>query len=143
MIRVRVPPVGGTVGHGGPTLHSVVGSPIIDQTASRRLPIEPIEVDAGEAVVTQGESGDRYYLIQSGEARVLVDGAEVRALGTGEGFGEIALLRRVPRTATVQATTPMRLQALDRKTFISVVTGSPPTKVEVERVADHRLSGGG
>jgi MFS family permease len=104
--------------------------------------LEPVDVEAGDAVVTQGEPGDRYYLIQAGEARVLVDGAEVRALGTGEGFGEIALLRRVPRTATVQATTPMRLQALDRKTFISVVTGSPPTKVEVERVADQRLGGG-
>lgn len=105
--------------------------------------LEPLEVPAGDAVITQGDQGDHYYLIQGGEARVLVDGLEVRALSAGDGFGEIALLRRVPRTATVQATSPLSLQVLDRKTFISVVTGSPPTRVEVERVADHRLSGSG
>jgi MFS family permease len=103
--------------------------------------LEELEVPVGEAVVTQGDPGDRYYLIQSGQARVLVDGDEVRALGPGDGFGEIALMRRVPRTATVQATSPLTLQALDRRTFISVVTGSPLARDEVERVADHHLNG--
>lgn len=104
--------------------------------------LEPLQVNAGDPVVTQGEPGELYYLIQTGDVRVLVDGAEVRALGPGEGFGEIALLKSVPRTATVQATSPVALLTLDRSTFISVVTGSPPTHVALEHVATQRLNEG-
>ena len=54
-------------------------------------------------VVTQGDVGDRYFVIESGEAEVIGDGRVVATLGAGEGFGEIALLRRSRRTATVRA----------------------------------------
>jgi MFS family permease len=103
---------------------------------ARELTME--QVPEGHAVVTQGEPGDRYYLIEEGAVSVLVDGDEVRTLGPGEGFGEIALLRRVPRTATVRATTPVTLQALERETFLSVVTGHPPANQEAERTAQDR-----
>ena len=74
--------------------------PAIEQLARG---LESVEVPAGGAVFTQGEIGDRYYVIESGEADVLGDGRVVATLGPGEGFGEIALLRSTRRTATVVA----------------------------------------
>ncbi len=65
--------------------------------------LEPVDVAAGQVVFTQGDVGDRYYVIESGEAEVVGDGRVVATLGPGEGFGEIALLRRTRRTATVRA----------------------------------------
>jgi CRP-like cAMP-binding protein/Zn-dependent protease len=75
----------------------------------------------GEALVTQGEPGDRFYVIASGRADVVRDGTPVGSVGKGRYFGEVALLRDVPRTATVTASTPMRLFALDREGFELVV----------------------
>lgn len=75
----------------------------------------------GDQLVTQGETGDRFYAISSGRADVLRDGAVIGQVGKGMYFGEVALLRDVPRTATVVATSPMRLFALDRDGFELVV----------------------
>jgi CRP-like cAMP-binding protein/Zn-dependent protease len=75
----------------------------------------------GDALITQGEAGDRFYAIASGRAEVLRDGTSVGSLGKGRYFGEVALLRDVPRTASVTASTPMRLFALDRDGFELVV----------------------
>ena len=67
--------------------------------------LEPVDVPAGSVVFRQGDVGDRYYVVESGEVEVIGDGRVVAVLGPGEGFGEIALLRRTPRTATVVART--------------------------------------
>ena len=78
-------------------------------------------VTPGESPVTQGESGDRFYVVASGRADVIRDGTRVGSVSKGMYFGEVALLRDVPRTATVTASTPMRLFALDRDGFDLVV----------------------
>jgi CRP-like cAMP-binding protein/Zn-dependent protease len=75
----------------------------------------------GDELVTQGEPGDRFYAIESGRAEVARDGAVTASVSKGMYFGEVALLRDVPRTATVVASTPMRLFALDREGFELVV----------------------
>ncbi|MDQ4108353.1 MAG: cyclic nucleotide-binding domain-containing protein [Actinomycetota bacterium] len=75
----------------------------------------------GDQLVTQGEPGDRFYVIESGRAEIIRDGAVMDAVSKGMYFGEVALLRDVPRTATVVASTPMRLFALDREGFELVV----------------------
>jgi CRP-like cAMP-binding protein/Zn-dependent protease len=82
---------------------------------------EWITVGHGDQLVTQGEPGDRFYVIESGRAEIIRDGAVMDSVSKGMYFGEVALLRDVPRTATVVASTPMRLFALDREGFELVV----------------------
>ncbi|KRF19625.1 hypothetical protein ASH02_24000 [Nocardioides sp. Soil796] len=92
--------------------------------------LEPLDVPAGHVVFSQGDLGDRYYVIEVGEVQVVGDGAVVATLGPGEGFGEIALLRRTPRTATVVAATDARLWALLSDRFLPVVLGFTPSARE-------------
>jgi CRP-like cAMP-binding protein/Zn-dependent protease len=75
----------------------------------------------GDELVTQGEPGDRFFVIESGRAEIVRDGAVLDSVSKGMYFGEVALLRDVPRTASVVASTPMRLFALDREGFELVV----------------------
>ncbi|MFL6127682.1 MAG: cyclic nucleotide-binding domain-containing protein [Mycobacteriales bacterium] len=84
----------------------------------------PVEVDAGRAVVTEGEVGDRFYAIEAGTLVASVGGVALSSMSAGDGFGEIALLRRTPRTATVVAATPARLVALDGAAFVAAVTSN-------------------
>jgi MFS family permease len=90
--------------------------------------------ESGRPVVTQGEVGHHFYCIAAGRAAVDVDGAPVRELGPGDCFGEIALLRDVPRTATVRALEPLRLYTIAREDFIAAVTGHAPTLAATEAV---------
>jgi MFS family permease len=105
----------------------------------------PIEVEPGTEVITQGDPGDRFYLIDSGEVEVFEDGKRRRAQHAGESFGEIALLRNEPRTATVRTTEPTRLLALDRESFIAAVTGHRRSSQAADSVIAGRLApiGGG
>ncbi len=104
--------------------------------------MEPVEVDQGTEVITQGDRGDRFYLIEAGEVAVVEDGVRLCTEREGESFGEIALIRDVPRTATVRATCPTRLLALEREQFISAVTGYPRSHQLTEELIDSRLAGG-
>ena len=78
-------------------------------------------------------------MIETGAADVVGDGRLVTSLRPGEGFGEIALLRRVRRTATVRAATDLELQALTCDRFLPVVTGFPPSSREVRAEVEEML----
>ena len=82
----------------------------------------PLDVPAGATVVRAGDVGDRFYLIDSGTVRIGLDDGEKQS-GPGDYFGEIALLRDVPRTATVTVATAARLYMLERADFLAAVTG--------------------
>lgn len=110
--------------------------PVIEQLARG---LEPVTVTAGQAVVTQGDIGDRYYVIVSGEVDVIGDGRIVATLGPGEGFGEIALLRRTRRTATVVARDTLRLQALSPDHLLSAVLGYTPSSRAAEEAVEDQL----
>jgi MFS family permease len=110
--------------------------PAIEQLARG---LEPVEVAVGRAVFTQGDIGDRYYVIQNGEAEVIGDGRVVATLGEGEGFGEIALLRRTRRTATVRALTTLDLKALASERFTAVVLGYAPSADAAATSVDEQL----
>jgi MFS family permease len=122
------------------------GVPFLEPLAEATLErisglLEPVPVAAGEAVFDQGDAGDRFYLIESGEASVVQDGTEVTRLGEGGYFGEIALVQDIPRTATVRATSDLALLALDRDEFIAAVTGHAPSLEAADAVISSRLSG--
>lgn len=110
--------------------------PAIEQLARG---LQPVSVPVGTVVFSQGDAGDRFYVIESGVADVIGDGRLVATLGRGEGFGEIALLRRVPRTATVRAADELRLQALQRDHFLPVITGYTPSALEAGTAVDAML----
>ena len=110
--------------------------PSIEQLARG---LEPVGVPAGAAVFTQGDVGDRYFVIETGEADVVGDGRVVATLGPGEGFGEIALLRRTRRTASVVARSALALRALGSERFLPVVLGYTASAQEAEVVVDGQL----
>ena len=85
-----------------------------------------VEVDDGTAVITEGEAGDAFYAVVDGEFVVTRDGATVRTVRRGDGFGEIALIADIPRTATVTASGPGSLLAIERDAFLLAVTGHEP-----------------
>jgi CRP-like cAMP-binding protein len=98
-----------------------------------------MEVAAGTAVITAGEVGDMFYLIKSGRVTVTHDGTFVREEGPGEYFGEIALLRGVPRTATVTAVEDTVLLGLSRAHFLNAVQGTAESSTAAEGVVSYRL----
>jgi MFS family permease len=100
----------------------------------------PLRVGAGDTVVRQGEPGDRFYVVENGRVQVEIDGEEVNELWPGETFGEIALLRDVPRTATVTAVEDTELLALDRDEFIAAVTGHAPSREAADAVIGARIA---
>jgi MFS family permease len=98
-----------------------------------------VRLAAGETVIRSGEPGDRFYVVAQGEADVHADDGRASRLGPGDSFGEIALLRDIPRTATVTAATDLHLLALARDEFIAAVTGHSPSAEAADAVVAGRL----
>ena len=97
---------------------------------------------AGEAIVTQGDVGDAFFVIADGRVRVAIDGELRRHEGPGEFFGEIALVRDVPRTATVTAVDPVEVLVVDREHFLGAIDAHPRSARAAESVARDRLLAG-
>ena len=100
----------------------------------------PTDAKAGAVVIAEGDAGDRFYIVMEGQAEVSVGGRHVATLGAGDYFGEIALLRDVPRTATVTAGSDLHLLALERGEFLAAVTGSTVAVEAADREASRRLT---
>ncbi|MFP4513687.1 MAG: Crp/Fnr family transcriptional regulator [Acidimicrobiales bacterium] len=88
-------------------------------------------VDAGTVLVRQGETGREAFIVVEGEATVSVDGKEVAHLGPGDTIGEMSLLDKGLRSATVTADTPMRLLVLDPREFKGLMMAIPAIAVKV------------
>jgi CRP-like cAMP-binding protein len=101
-----------------------------------------VDVDAGDAVVTSGDFGYALYVIEEGQADVVVEGDDTeRVLGPGDTFGEIALLVTGRRTATVVARTPMRLLWLFDQDFRRIRRDVPEFERSLRRLGGERLGG--
>jgi CRP-like cAMP-binding protein len=116
----------------------------LPQTLVERLAsaVAEVRVPAGGEAVVQGAEGDRFYVIRSGRAAVEIDGVQTGELGAGDFFGEIALLRDVPRTATVRAVDELVLYALERDDFLAAVTGYAPSRSAADTIVSARLPAG-
>jgi MFS family permease len=112
-------------------------------TAFERLVdgLEPLAFEPGQALMREGEPGDRFVVVESGEVEVSAGGTLMHRLGPGAGVGEIALLRRSPRTATVTALTPVTAYAIAGSCFVAAVSG-PAAAAVTERIAAANLRRG-
>lgn len=108
----------------------------VDYLAAR---LEPFAAADGDWLMREGEAGDRFYLIDTGDIEISQGGRTLRTLGPGAGVGEIALLHDVPRTASVQARGPVTGYALDRAAFVEAVTGHSASHTLAMTLVDERL----
>lgn len=99
-----------------------------------------VRVEAGSDVFRVGDPGDGFYIIESGEVSILKQGREVSRLGPGGSFGEIALLRSIPRTATVHAIDDAEFTIVSGPRFVAAVTGLSATSTAVEQNMTNYLS---
>jgi MFS family permease len=101
--------------------------------------LRPLAVAAGTEIVTEGEGGDVFYLIGSGQVDVIHGGKLVATLGTGQYFGEIALLEDIPRVATCITRSDAELLELERRVFVTAVSGNQQSHATIEDVVAGRL----
>jgi MFS family permease len=102
--------------------------------------LTPVTVPEGTELIRQGDPGDAYFAIAAGELDAVRDRHFLARIGRGEGTGEIALLRAIPRTATVVAHTDASVYKLDREPFLTAVTGHAPTQRQADRIVGARLA---
>ena len=93
-------------------------------------------------IIREGDPGESFYLIAAGRARASSGGRQLSEMGAADSFGEIALLREIPRTATVTAISRLDAWILDREEFLAAVTGSPESVESADAVVSARLQVG-
>jgi hypothetical protein len=111
--------------------------PTVEHLAARLVPRTE---EAGATIFRQGDHGDLFYLVETGLCEISIDGEKVATAGPGDGFGEIALLHDIPRTATVTAVEETKLQSLERDDFIAAVTGHAPSREAADAMIGSRLA---
>ena len=110
---------------------------ILEQVAGDAVPVSYAD---GETIIRQGDAGNCFYILATGRAEVQADGANRAAMGPGDSFGEIALLRNVPRTASVVAVGPVEGFAVGREAFVGAVSGDLRSRDAAEAVMQERLA---
>jgi CRP-like cAMP-binding protein len=112
------------------------------ETVSAQM--ETIEVESGEIVVRQGEPADNFFIVQDGEVEVIHEdagqGRSVALLRRGQFFGEMAILRNMPRTATVRAVRPTQLLVMSKDVFRALVAQSLATSDDFDQIIHRRLT---
>ncbi len=122
---------------GSTPLFAPLARPLLEYLAGRMV---RVAVPAGETVVHEGDVGDRFYVIESGSLAATFEGRPLSTMGPGECFGEIALLRDVPRTATVTAVEDSVLQAVERDDFLAAMSGDRDLQSRTESLAARRIA---
>jgi MFS family permease len=118
-------------------MFSPLSAPVVERLAAYA---EHSAAAPGEVIVTEGEHGDRFYIVLSGRVHVTVQGRDAGSVTGGGSFGEIALIRDVPRTATVEAIEPTELLAIRREPFLEALTGQARSRALASDVVEERLA---
>jgi len=118
-------------------MFSPLSAPVVERLAAYA---EHSSAAPGASIITAGERGDRFYIVISGRVRVTVQGREAGEVTAGGSFGEIALIRDVPRTATVVAIEPTELLAIRRDPFLEALTGQARSRALASDVIEERLA---
>ena len=101
---------------------------------------EDVEVEEGKVLAREGDLGSEFFVVVDGEVAVTKEGRELRRLGPGDFFGEIALIWDSPRrTATVKAATPLRFFVLTRPAFRSLIDHHPDIERNVQEALEERV----
>jgi CRP/FNR family transcriptional regulator, cyclic AMP receptor protein len=98
-----------------------------------------VEVPAGRVLIRQGDFGHEFFVIEAGTAKAIIDGRKRTTMGPGECFGEMALLHRAPRSATVEAETDMHLLVLNSREFSTLMEDVPSVGRKVLAAVAERL----
>jgi CRP/FNR family transcriptional regulator, cyclic AMP receptor protein len=101
---------------------------------------DEVDVPKGKYLAEQGEFAYEFFVIEDGTADVLKDGRHIASLGPGDFFGEIGLMQSVRRTATVVATSPMRLIVMARREFMAMEESAPDVADELRKALQERMS---
>lgn len=117
-------------------IFSVLPAPALEGVARE---LEPVALARGTTLFHEGDPGDRYYAVSTGTLDITRRGVVIGSRSRGEGFGEIALVRNVPRTATVTAATDAHLYALRKDLFVRTVTGHAGAARVTGRIITERL----
>lgn len=100
---------------------------------------EDVEVKPGKVLCREGESGREFFLVLEGEAEVTKGEKSLAKVGPGDFFGEVALVERVPRIATVTATTPLRFFVMTSHAFWQLIDDKPEIERKVLRALARRV----
>jgi hypothetical protein len=117
-------------------IFAALGAPSLEGIARN---LEPVTVARGTVVIKEGERGDRYYAVADGELAISRDGEPLQTVTRGDAFGEIALIRDLPRQATVTAVTDASLYTLERDLFVQAVTGHATAASALRRIVTGHL----
>jgi MFS family permease len=121
----------------GVAMFTLLPMSTIEDLAGR---LQPVTFGPGETLMRAGDTGDRFLIIDDGTVEVEADGAQPKTMGPGSYCGEIALLRDVPRTATVRTVTDVSAFALSGPAFVAAVTGDREAVRSASRVVEARLA---
>lgn len=119
--------------------------PLFSQCSKRELETiasiaDEVMIDEGTKLTRQGDRGREFGVIVDGDASVSADGNPIASLGAGDFFGEIALVSDIPRTATVTATSEVRLLVVSARDFRRLMRESPAVQNKVLQALAHRVA---
>ena len=123
----------------------IKGVPLFSRCSRRELDevaqlADEIDLPSGKEMTRQGQRGREFFVLLEGTADVQKDGRKINTLGEGDFFGEIALVSRAPRTATVVATSPVHALVITERSFRRLMERSPQIQTKVLEALAERLA---